>query len=205
MSEKKQGDKLNKNPKIKLIVARWIKKNPSISDYEISKRLGSEFGFKISDPSVKSWRDNFYSDVVKELEESDNILEDPVIADPLTEDKLKNVDELNKLIQDLKEIKDKIKEVIDSKTRVQSDGTKVAYFDEDLMKMYYNCISSLYDMVKEKNRVVGNISPYSIARATLDGSIEVFMSVLGTIEIDIGRLKMEMGDFNEKLKEKYSI
>ena len=190
-------NKLHKNRDLELEVYKWIATERGVSDNEIVRRL-EQRNFKITAPSIATWKKKYLPELEKEFQfnESELVL-DKVIH-------------LNQLKDNLKIINERIlilKQIIDSKKRITSEGKEIDYLSEDVE-------SNLRDYIKESNnlhKTIISLSPdinvVNVIQDVLSHCIKVTLLCYSGEEEKKKwpKLKQEMIDLESKLKDKYSI
>lgn len=190
-------NKLHKNRELELEVYKWIITEKSISDNEIVRRLDQR-NFKISAPSIATWKRHWLPEIEKEFKFE---------SSELTVDKFVH---LNQLKENLKIINERIlvlKQIIDSKKTTTSEGKEINFLSIDAE-------SNLRDYIKESNnlhKTIINLSPdinvSGVIQDVLSHTIKVVLLCFRDEEDKKKwpKLKQDLIDLEMTLKEKYSI
>jgi hypothetical protein len=201
-TKKPLGSKITENKNIENQIVLWIEQDNDISDYEINKRLKEKFSVKISQPTIKKWRVNFY----KELKNNNVVVVNSDIKElDLKHEQLHNL--LN-LLKDFNERKVVIKGVLDEKTFTNKDGKVVARIDtfiEGLYKDYLNSIINLEDKIL---KYTSGANPFSIAREVMEKITKYILTLFIHYKVsdeDINKFKEFLKDLDTEFYIKYNV
>lgn len=201
-----RGQKLTKYPTIQQQVVGWIHDNPKISDYEISKKLNEKFGFEFSSPSVKSWRENFLPELLKNIKDS---VSSPA---PKLHEEHTYIDYVKKYQALLEDVNAAMKDVSETrKNRIKSSDGKTTYIDQQLERTYQDYIKIKTDLYEKLLKYVPKDSPWKIAEEVIRecsiGAVLALSDLLEDPKYDhrIARLKEEFTKIEVKLRDKYFI
>lgn len=203
------GTKITNNKEIENQIILWIQNEPKISDYKISKQLDEKFNIKISQPTIKRWKLNFYKDTEKKLEEEKN---DLIGANQNLD--IKEIDikyeHLKNIIQqldDLKERKDIIKKNLQDNVK-EKDGVKTPIIDtfkESIYQKYIDLIISLEDKIL---KYTSGTNPYLMLRELTETIIKFILVIFKKYDIteeDTNKLKDFLKELDGENYIKYNI
>lgn len=200
------GNKLTKNPELEKTVIKWIEEDKDISDYEISKRLKDRYNFKITSPTISSWKKNYFNNAKKKFE---------VKLTEKDKEIFKTVDFkyncLNSLTVDLKKIEKRISvldTVLKSKQKTDKDGNKIPYIDSYLESMYKEYTKLVVEIKEKLIKYSDNQSPFDIVSAIINQTLEEILTIMkmsNVKEDGMNRLKNYFRDLYNEYKVKYDI
>lgn len=216
-----KGDKLHNNPKLEQIVIRWINEEPSLSNYKIAEKLKSDFKFKISSPSIKTWRDKWYSemkDIKPEYEDIIDKNQDIVEISKFHEisiDKFKNIIETIKMLNELEVCMERVRktflnerEEIDEKTgEVKIVSAEKYFFDKEKEDVYRGYINEIVKVRKTINGMLGDVNIYKLLKEEIVNFIKgvVFKVYDATNKELYEKFKRESAEFDTMIRKKYLI
>lgn len=203
---KNTGVKIHNNSTIENMVIGWLVSNPSISDYEIAKRL-TEKDFKVSAHLVKGWKEHFYLSQKKELinkvKSGELESEEPLFTEI---DKISNFKDFIRYKKDLTEVY----QILVSKVRekaLNEDGSINIFYNKDdytLIKDYISTLSMLTDKI---DRLIGTVNIYKILEEVIEKLLE-YVAITFPYdgnEKEYGSLKDHIKSYEKELRERYSI
>ena len=208
MKEKKLlGSKISEDKNIESQIIIWIQAEPDISDYEISKRLKIQFNIKISQPTVKKWRENFYKNKKKEIQKiSDSVnIDDDISKFEVKHEQLNN---LISLLDNLNERKDIIKQVLDSKNFTNKDGTIVPRIDTFIESIYKDYINSIIHLEDKILKYTSGANPFTISREVIERLTKYILLVFIQYKVseeDINRYRDFIKEVDNEFYIKYNI
>lgn len=216
-----KGDKLHNNPKLEQIVIRWINEEPSLSNYKIAEKLRSDFKFKISSPSIKTWRNKWYSemkDIKPEYEDIIDKNQDIVEISKFHEisiDKFKNIIETIKMLNELEVCMERVRktflnerEEIDEKTgEVTIVSAEKYFFDKEKEDVYRGYINEIVKVRKTINGMLGDVNIYKLLKEEIVNFIKgvVFKVYDATDKELYEKFKKESAEFDTMIRKKYLI
>jgi len=207
MAKESQGQKLEKNEKVRNKVIEWIVQEPSLTDYAIVQRLKDELKYKCSQPSIASWRKNYLPQHIQAHEMSLKTLTNQVVSDKI-DIKLGNLELLNRFIADFEKRRDLLALIMPTYESQPSGTDRVIYINVetmDLEKQYQDMSKFILDLTRERDKITGSFSPYDVAIDTAHKMIEVFVLNFKPDEKspEYKQFQDALVDFDNNLKERY--
>jgi len=209
MSKSTQGQKIHKHERIRNNVFKWIIEEPSITDYSISMKLKDEFNFKASQPSVASWRANYFPQMLADHEKSVQELSKPV-AEKI-DLKLMSIVTLNKYIEDFSKRLEMLAMILpDYHVDPNSQTTGVRYVsgnEVELEERYQTNAKFVVDLIKERDKLVGGWTPYDVALDTaqkITEMVALYLKVDAQSE-EYKAFKEALLQLDSSLKERYNV
>lgn len=201
--KKPLGHKISENKNIENQIVSWIQLDNDITDYEINKRLKEKFNFKISQPTIKSWRVNYYNENSNKLSVLNNEINTKDLD--LKHEQLNN---LLDLLKDFHERKNIIKKVLESKTFVDKDGNvtpRIDTFIEGLYKDYLNSIINLEDKIL---KYTAGANPFFIAKEVMEKITKYVLILLVHYNVsdeDLNKFKEFLKETDSEFYMKYNV
>lgn len=184
-----RGAKLHDCPKLELAVVKWLSENPNLSDLSISHRLGKEFKFKFSAPSVKAWKVNYYpliSDELKKKMQEEQEHQEQTLQQ-LSLQRLEYLRELKGLVNDITARMAVIKQTLPTGEKVSNDKEEVE-INTFLESQYESFAKTKGTLLKQIVELLGpedlNEKFEDIMKRTLKMSIEVFKNYVPSAKLD---------------------
>lgn len=216
-----RGDKLHNNPKLEAIVIRWINEEPSLSNYKIAEQLREQFKFKITSPSIKTWRTKWYDKMKNEVKpEYEDVIKtnDTVeisVYHEISIDKYKNILETMKMLNELEVCMERVKstfsggevDVVDEKTGEVTKVDNKYFFDKDKEDVYRGYISEILKIRKTIDGMLGEANIYKLVKEELMNFVKgvVFKVYSPENEELYEKFKKESAEFDTMLRQKYLV
>lgn len=182
MAKGNEGAKLNKYPEQRQKVIEWIFQEPSITDYEITKRLKEEEKFDIARPSITSWRRNHLPSLLEEYTKNQGTFEKTNITAKI-EMKMNNLQTINTFIDEFqarrKELqkilpKYEYKKVKDDKTGIEEKIMYVGVGAIDTEDRYNTNTRIIVDLMHERDKIIGAFNAFDVAMETSQAVLKMF-------------------------------
>lgn len=211
------GSKLHDSPKLELEVVKWLGKDPKLSHLAISKRLLKEFKFKLSGPSIRQWKSNYYVHIEKQLIEKvgEQIKNEETLEDFISLKRLDYIKELKALSKETDERIVSLKEAIDSIVNEKDvDGKTIFTVSRTYLMLegqYESFIKTKAILLKQIGELIGPDDwadkVGEIMKRTLQVCIEVFkpLIVAGKEEEAMDELTTSIKKLQQTLKEEFLI
>lgn len=203
MDKKVLGTKITKNPDVENQIVLWYQQEPDITYYEISKRLKDKYSVKISQPTIKKWKINFYKDKEKQFAKT----KESVVEESKKEIDIK-YEHLKKLLEQLSAIDERqkiIKSKLDSQNKPGQERIVIDNWVENIYKDYISLSVNIEDKILKYTL---GTNPYVIARETLE-RIATYSLVLfkqyNVSEEDLNNFKEFIKDLDNEFYAKYAI
>ena len=221
VTKKNKGDKLHNNPKLETIVIRWINEEPSLSNYKIAEKLREEYKFKITSPSIKTWRGKWYdkmkNDVKQEYEDilanknNDTITISDFHDIPI--DKFKNIHETIKVLLELESCMERVKKTFsndysETEGENKDDSKRDKYFfDKEKEDVYRGYINEIVKVRKVLDVMLGDVNIYKLVQAEIVNFIKgVVFKIYNPEDKELyERFKKESAEFDTMLRQKYLV
>jgi hypothetical protein len=208
MPKNTQGYKIHKYERVRNAVFKWIVSEPSITDSKISERLRDELNFKASQPSVASWRENYFPEMFKAYEGK---LED--MATDVTvkiDTKLDSLEKLNAYITEFEKRRELLAMIMPSYSVDPNNTSGVRYVsanEQALEERYYNTAKFVIDLLKERDKLIGGWSPYDVATDTAQQVVKMVALYLkvDTETEEYKSFKEALVQFDASLRERYNV
>jgi len=207
MNQKKPlGSKISEDKNLENQLVIWIQTEPNITDYEISKRLLDRFNVKISQPTIKKWRINFYKESSKEFDKKkEEIIATDTVEIDIKYDQLKN---LLVLLDNLHERKNVIKKVLDEKSFIDENGNRKDRIDTFIESIYKDYINSIINLEDKILKYTAGANPFFIVREVIE-KLTKFVLVLfmhyKVSDEDIQKYKEYIRELDGEYFAKYNI
>ena len=162
------GKKLAEHPNIENEVIGWLVENPKLSNYAIVTKLKEKFDFKITAPSIKNWKNNFF----KKFLEVKKKLETDAGVSNIDFDRFTCLRDYQKDLDSLIDRRSKIEQYLKTREVKSSDNKDAFYFNAQAEYMYRDYTNQILVVRDKFLKHLGEISPYSIFQEIMEDVVK---------------------------------
>lgn len=209
MAKDTQGKKIQDNESVRKKIIEWIILEPSITDYMISKRLKQELNYKTSQPSVASWRKNYFQ---SSIENQTKVFSNSDISKKI-DLKLNSLGTINSFIEKFKGRATELEKILPKYDAVETESEpkeKVIYVKAEHLEVeeqYQASSKFVLDLIKEQEKLVGGLSGYEIAQEVGERILDLFITYFrpNKTSQEFIAFQQALTELDTQLKERYDI